>query len=283
MLLALGFPQATLDSIDLEHEKFDTSKIVSKFQGDQKETIKGLLKNEGFEKRDDIVKETEGKVRKTIARTIRKTFPELGLSEKDAFEMKTDDLITKAKATKAAGTEDGKEQIQQLQDKNVELTNQITKLNEEEIPRIRAEAESKVTGERVGLKIRGKLAKLKGDKTLLPSIEGAFTALSAIFGAKYDIDINEAGEVEFYVKGTDKKQKPQAKVNNVEKILSSDELINLELDEFEFLAKSNGGSGGGAGDGGAGTGDFTVDTSKVKDTRKKESIKLALQHADKMQ
>jgi hypothetical protein len=274
LLKALGISEANITAFSDEEKakELKPKEIASEVVGKQKEAALELLKNDG-EYRGQVESEIKGKLFHTFRNDIKKRFPEIGLTNKELQEKEPHELldVAKEKAGKA-DTEAGKK-VEELQQVNVDLTNELSKLKDETIPGLESKAEKEISLERSKMLIKSNLATLKGNKELVPEIDGAFVALDATLQAKYDYKINEKGELDVFLKGTDMKQRPQGKVGDVEKVLTGPEVIRQELTTFGFLQKSNGGLGGGSGG--------KIEIEKIDKSKLGRSEKKAVTAAEK--
>lgn len=223
--------------------------VIAAFGDAQKTKYTELIKNDGS-LRTEIEASVKGSTFGTFRNDIKKRFGDhIDLSNAELQKKDPHELLEMVKASVTAkmtsGTGDDADTIKDQQAKIVSLQAEIDKFETEVKPQIEAAAAQKISDFQATSLVKGHLAKLKGDNKIIGEVDGVFAAINAVSSTKYDTGINEKGELEYYVKGSDRKQRVQGKVEGVEKILSSEEILMEELNNFGFVRKSNGNPEGG--------------------------------------
>jgi hypothetical protein len=224
----------------LANDETDMDEIVSELTNTQKSRFYEIAKNDNAFI-DDLVSPVVGKMTGTIDSRLKRfgVDPEAvkGKSVAEKF-----DILENAYNDKIKNA--GKQEAAQLQEELVSLNKKIEQYETEEIPKIREQVEVEKNEFRVGNKLSTLYANID-NSSLVTGKEGreaSIKLLDFIVKGKYDIKINEAGETEFYLKGSNQK------VMNAEKtkLLIPKEIIKQELIDNGLYRQSNGQSGAGS-------------------------------------
>jgi hypothetical protein len=122
---------------------------------------------------------------------------------------------------------------QELQSEVVKLKSAIKEYEEVKIPGIRKE----IDNQKYEFTLENKLNELYSTATeYIVPIKGVTPAMNVSLRSKYDIKLNDKGEVQFFKKGTEE----LAMNADRSKILDAKEIIIAESDELGFTKKSNG-------------------------------------------
>ena len=245
ILAAIGITSDVISQLsdDTKAQEVVVADVVSAFGDAQKSKYTELIKNEGS-LRSEIEASIKGSTYGTFRNDIKKRFGDIiDLSNAELQKKEPHELLEMVKsgiAGKAGGSGKDAETIKEQQAKIVSLQAEIDKFETEVKPKIEQAAAQKIADFQATSLVKGHLAKMKGDNKIIGEVDGVFAAINAVSSTKYDTGINEKGELEYFVKGTDRKQRVQGKVDGVEKILSSEEILMEELNNFGFVRKSNG-------------------------------------------
>lgn len=226
LLLLLGIGQAKVDELKAKYDdaafKPDISALVDEARGHQKT----LLENDK-EFVDAIRGKEKGRQRDIFEAQMKKKF---GLTPEEMKDKSTEEIVALAH-TKATTTGN-----KTLDDITLELTNvkaENKRLLEEEIPKVRSEVDGHKQMFELNQSITKKFSAY-GEKLRVPA-EAAQTATLSALSGKYDMSLNEKGEIEFRDKGT----KMLAKSKDGTKILTADDVFEGQMKEFQFLKESN--------------------------------------------
>lgn len=221
LLLAIGISKANAElMIDEEADptKVDDAVILSEFKAHQL----SLHEND-----PSIIKKIEGtqfaKVRDEVERKLKQSF---GLTREEILDKTTDEIIKIAKA-KANATTD--KTVTELQQEILDKNNELKAIRETEIPAIKSQVENE--------KKQFKISDILTKKVSSYSLRNPLEYVTASVGADdplYDKDLDENGELVYYLKGS----KLLPKNADGTKFLNSDDIIKSKLQVAKFLVES---------------------------------------------
>lgn len=228
LLKALGVSKEVISR--LEDEDFDAKAEAKAIQKATQEQLKEALKNDP-ELNDSIATKTTGQ----LFGTLRSELKRAGLSTEEVAEDKTIKDMVKALTTKL--NEGKSDDLQALQNQLMEAKGEIKRLQDEEIPTIRTEAQKKADSVIANMKLKEAFLAFPADDLVSKKHnEGIFNALNTGLQAKYDIRIDEDGNPALYQKGKELK----ATTEGGAKVLELSTAIKNQLEEYDFVIKSNG-------------------------------------------
>lgn len=226
LLLAIGISKANAELMiadDTDPTKVDDGVILSEFKAHQL----SLHEND-----PSIIKKIEGtqfaKVRDEVERKLRQSF---GLTREEILDKTTDEIIKIAKA-KASATTD--KTVTELQQEILDKNNELKAIRETEIPAIKSQVEN----EKKQFKISDILTKKVSSHKLRNPLEYV-TASVGSPDPLYDIDLDDKGDLVYYLKGT----KLLPKNTDGTKFLNADDIIKGKLEVAKFLVESGAGDG----------------------------------------
>lgn len=221
LLLAIGISKANAELMiaeDTDPTKVDDAVILSEFKAHQL----SLHENE-----PTIIKKIEAsqfaKVRSEVERKLKQSF---GLTHEEIVDKTTDEIIKLAKA-KASATTD--KTVTELQQEILDKNNELKAIRETEIPAIK----SQVDNEKKQFKISDILTKKVSAHKLRNPLEYV-TASVGSADPLYDLDLDEKGDLVYYLKGS----KLLPKNSDGTKFLSADDIIKGKLEVAKFLVES---------------------------------------------
>jgi hypothetical protein len=224
-LLSIGVPQATIDAMETD-AKLDASALdITKFSTDFKAAQKALAENDS-ELIGRIQAAEKGKQLDIVTRKLKATF---NLTPELVKDKGIEDIITLAKTESTKGLD------KTAQDLQLEITGLNTKIKEFEdvkIPALLAEKDTFVKG----FNIEAKIQKMLTDKKLRVPISAAYPSVKSALLEMYDLELNDKNELIAYQKGT----KLQPKSTDGTKLLGVADIVQTQLETFQFIEKSNG-------------------------------------------
>tara|TARA_Y100000361_G_C11162000_1_gene348088 strand:+ start:20942 stop:21787 length:846 start_codon:yes stop_codon:yes gene_type:complete len=220
-LKTIGVEDSTINLITSSEpvEDLNVEELSSNYISNQK----NLSKND-----PDLIKGIRDEIRGTelskIEHSIKKQF---NLTPEDIRDKKFNEILetafNKLKVEFGSSSEE-------LQNKVLELNNQVKRYEEEILPEERSKAKSEIQKFRRDLAVRDILAK----KDLIVGTEVIFPALNSILSG-YDVTIDEANKLDIKTKDG---LKPLSKDGT--KTLSFEDIIENKLNELNVIKKSNG-------------------------------------------
>lgn len=225
LLKKLGMPESYIKIIQ---DRFDSAEAVAEFDVDKavleyKTSQMEIFKNDG----EYITKVQSDERAKQTDITLRKLKQTFGLSPEEVKDKTIEELfkIAKAKATLSADAS-----VNDLQTELTEANIKIKKLEEEEIPMIKSSAEKEKQTFFINNKVR---AKLKPEVLRVP-FDAAFPLLDMRLKEKYDLTLDETGEVVVLDKG--KTTRPKSADGT--KLLVLDDIVESFIVENKFKKES---------------------------------------------
>lgn len=177
---------------------------------------------------DEYSKKKVDQVLSSRNRHIKRVAEEFGIevTNKEIDELpsdsKTDDLIKmviqRFKDKKAPANNDEKDkEIEKLNAEILQYKDKVKKFEEEEIPKLKSQAQEQIEANTLELSIRSKFSKINNGK-LVADEDVLYPGIKSQLHSKYDIRIKDGKEV-VYEKGTDKVAYKDSKAVTVDAIL----------------------------------------------------------------
>lgn len=228
-LIAIGIPKAKAEQMAggvaddfAPAEVIDSAVLLEEWKAQQV----ALMKNDATIV-EEIQKAERAKNLDQIERKIKQTF---GLAPEEMKDKKFDEILVIAKSKVSTGDKTTVELQQHL----LEAENEVKRLNEVEIPKIKSETESHKKNFDKANKLKS-LIPSDPEKLRLP-FETAERLIRLDIEEQYDTDINDKGEWVIKQKGTDL----LAKTQDGSKFITMDELVTSRLEHHKAIVKSNG-------------------------------------------
>jgi ribonuclease P protein component len=213
---------AELEKADKDDKSdLDVKPFVEEFQSHQKK----LFENDP-DLESTIAKKEQGKMLNLIEREIKKAF---NLSAEQIKDKDWKEIVVIAKETAAKNSD---KTLQELQTENTELAAKVKKFEEEDIPKIKSEVEI----EKKQFHIDNKLRKFipKEEDLRVPS-ETVDLVINKLLKEGYDLDIDDSGELQVFVKG--KRTVPKSEDGT--KLLGAKDIFDSMLKKNKFVKESN--------------------------------------------
>lgn len=262
LLKSLGIDDSLLP--DLQKDDFDVSPVIEKFNTKQKDHYYKIFENDS-EFQQILTDKATGKVKSTYDNHFKKFGfeDEKGLPIPDKVKAFTE--FYKEKVKKELNIPDVSKEIEELQKKNLELSNSFAdkeKTYQEQIEQAHKNAEKTVNQKLADIELQKLFHSIEA-KNLINGkhTPGTFNATKSNILGKFDIHYKDGDGVYFTEKG--KESKPVAKINGKDVFLESKDILINALKEEGFFAESNGGGGSGAAPAGTEGGEKKKESAEV--------------------
>lgn len=267
LLKQIGLPQSTIKEVLAAEadnkEDFDVSAVVSSF----KESQRTLFENDS-DLEEKFKSQERGKLLDIWTNKLKKEF---GLTSEQVKGLKMEEVVSLAKAE---SVKNGSKELTQVQEELLAANNKLKEYDEVIIPGVKSEVER----EKKQFRINNKLQTIIPVDKLRVPVETVHKIVNADILSKYDLDLDDKGNVNIFEKGG----KLHVKNADGTKLLTIDEAIESVLKSNKFIKESNADDGnGGAGAGGAGQ-RTNVQPTKEELAKMSAGQRKALEHEAKL-
>lgn len=244
LLKGAGFTDELLKKA--EEADFKPEDAIEAVNNSQKEHYEQLLKNDLTEAiTGEVTKKLDGEFFGKLNANLKKS----GMPIEEIQELSMADKIIKfekflkEKYEKNVDKDKLKEQFQELEKKNLELTNKLTEKDEEVIKtveQVKKDSQSQLIKDKVELRLQKEYNNIPDNRLVGgKKTDGLFIAAKSMADTKYDLGLDEkTNEVIFYEKGTQKRA--VAKKDGKENFVTASDVIQNELKGLSLWVESNG-------------------------------------------
>lgn len=221
-LLGLGIDKKVIDEL-YGHKDDDTVDLTDMLEAFRAKQLT-IYENDAalVSKIEDSAK---GKLLTMIERKIKSDF---GLTTEQIKDKKIEEIISIAKKVSS----DGKDKpIQELEQKLMDANTKLKEFEEVTLPAERDKAANHIKSFEKDNKFK---SLFKPEEYRVP-VDAAYSSIKAALDPKYDFDIDDAGELVAYQKGT----QLRAKNNDNTGVLSVSDLIKDQSQVYKFIQESN--------------------------------------------
>lgn len=224
-LKGLGVDAKTISELDKaeadDKHDIDIKAFVETFQANQRK----LYENDS-ELESKIAKQEQGKLLSLFEREIKKSF---NLSSDQIKDKDWKEIIAVAKE---AAVKSSDKTVQELQAENADLAAKVKKFEDEDIPKIKSEVEAEKKAFRISNKLRTLLPK---EDDLRVPVETAELVINTAISSGYDLDVDDTGELQIFVKG--KRTVPKSEDGT--RLLSAKDVFDGLMKKNKFIKESN--------------------------------------------
>lgn len=243
LLKGLGFTDELLKKAD--EADFDADAAIEAVNNSQKEHYETLLKNELTSSiTEDVTKQRDGELLNKLNYNLKKSgvplkeIETLPMHEKIIFAEK----FFKEKYGKSTDADELKKQYQELEAKNLELTNKITETEETwkgEVEKVKKESQNLLIRDKVDLRMQKEFNNIPDNRLIGgKKTEGFYLAAKNMIDQKFDTSMDDKGNVVFMDKGTQKRV--TIKKDGKEDFANISDILQNELKQLSLLVESNG-------------------------------------------